>query len=156
METDVQTGLQESRQKELHTQIATTDGQLAKLHVSALTSQASLNEATLLSLTKTMEKLVEALDKVGVNIDEDSVHEQEKDKQIQNSTTAKDDTSSSSSGDQDTQPERVKYTTMDTSDAMEDYKISPTYTQWRMVAEQWYLTRQARKKELKRASPNYG
>ena len=89
METDVQTGLQESLQKELHTQIATTDRQLAKLHVSALTSQASLNEATLLSLTKTMEKLVEALDKVGVNIDKDSVHEQEKYKQIQNSTTAK-------------------------------------------------------------------
>ena len=48
---------------------------------------------------------------MGVNIDKDSVHEQEKDKQIQNtSTTAKDDTSSSSSGDQDTQPERVKNT----------------------------------------------
>ena len=48
-------------------------------HVSVLTpSQGSVNAVTLLSLTKTIEKIVQALDRVGIIVDKDSVYEQEK------------------------------------------------------------------------------
>jgi len=117
--------------------------------VSAITTQASVNEATLLALNKTMEKLVQALDKVGVNLEKDTSKESSMGGKTESIT--RDSSNQALSDHNITQSPALLLTTMD-SDALDGYVRSLPLSQRKENAEKWETTRHSKKRAKKRAT----
>lgn len=160
----------ETLQRELKTQIESTDEKLAKLNlrmdkfigyyqvtatsqiasqVSAITTQASVNKATLLALNKTMEKLVQALDKAGVFLEKDTSKESSMGGKTESIT--RDSSNQALSDHNITQSPALLLTAMD-SDALDGYVRSLPLSQQKENAEKWETTRHSKKQAKKRAT----